>query len=387
MTRLVLFTGKGGVGKSSTSAATALYWAQQGYRTLLVSSDPAHSTEDVVGKHVGFHPTPITTNFWAANINASTEAEEFFTELQALMQDSFAKLMPGVDSDLFSDWFNFPGMDEVFALKKILNLVVGADYDLIVFDTAPTGHTLKALTCPEAIESFILRILRMRARVMNLKGFVLRKKDDLNPFVEFLENTRKLMLRIRELLRNPTQVQVNLVSIPTEAGYQECQRTVKFLETLDIKVNNIIINHLIPAFDDETWELADSNKAVALLKLERENQQPYLSQYTDLTNLNNINLCGVPRFPFEPKAERLQEFSQIVCKQMGLQPRRVLEVISTTNETTVIASIPFLSDIKLKKDGYYLDGEHYSYPIISDIAQLTLKGKKKTDNQMTLVYR
>ena len=108
MTRLVLFTGKGGVGKSSTSAATAQYWARQGFRTILVSSDPAHSTEDVLGQPVGFKPTPIADNFWAANINASTEAEEFFGELQNLMQDSFSKLMPGVDADMFTDWFNSP---------------------------------------------------------------------------------------------------------------------------------------------------------------------------------------------------------------------------------------------------------------------------------------
>ena len=355
MTRLVLFTGKGGVGKSSTSAATAQYWARQGFRTILVSSDPAHSTEDVLGQPVGFKPTPIADNFWAANINASTEAEEFFGELQNLMQDSFSKLMPGVDADMFTDWFNFPGMDEVFALKKILNLIVGSEYDLIVFDTAPTGHTLKALTCPEAIEGFILRILRMRAKVMNLKGFMIRRTDDLNPFVEFLENTRNLMLRIRELIRNPTHVQVNLVSIPTEAGYQECQRTIKFLKGLDIDVANVVINNLVPAFDEETWELAETNKAVALLKLERDNQQPYLSRYTGVTSALGIKLCGVPKFPFEPKAERLEDFGRVVCPNLILQPHHIITRTVTEKDTTVQIKLPFLSDVKLKKDGYYLD--------------------------------
>ena len=335
MTRLVLFTGKGGVGKSSTSAATAQFWAAKGYRTILVSSDPAHSTEDVLGVPVGFKPTLIAENFWAANINASTEAEEFFSELQNLMQDSFATLMPGVDADMFSDWFNFPGMDEVFALKKILNLTVGSDFDLIVFDTAPTGHTLKALTCPEAIEGFILRILRMRAKIMNLKGFMMRRKDDLNPFVEFLENTRNLMLRIRELIRNPSHVQVNLVSIPTEAGYQECQRTIKFLKSLDISVANVVINNLVPAFDEETWELADTNKAVALLKLERDNQQPYLSQYGSITTSLGIKLCGVPKFPFEPKAERLVDFGRVVCPNLELTPRQIRRYHYPTNSHTV----------------------------------------------------
>jgi len=384
MTRLVLFTGKGGVGKSSTSAATAQYWASQGYRTILVSSDPAHSTEDVLGVPVGFKPTPIAENFWAANINASTEAEEFFGELQNLMQDSFAKLMPGIDADMFTDWFNFPGMDEVFALKKILNLTVGWEFDLIVFDTAPTGHTLKALTCPEAIEGFILRILRMRAKIMNLKGFMMRRTDDLNPFVEFLENTRNLMLRIRELIRNPSHVQVNLVSIPTEAGFQECQRTIKFLKSLDIDVANVVINNLVPAFDESTWEIADTNKAVALLKLERDNQQPYLAQYGAITSSLDIKLCGVPKFPFEPKAERLEDFGRVVCPTLVLDPRHITSKKVEGDKTTLQIRIPFTEDIKLKNDGYYLDGERYDYPALEG---LDLKRKKKTSSHITLTYK
>jgi len=384
MTRLVLFTGKGGVGKSSTSAATAQYWAGQGYRTILVSSDPAHSTEDVLGVPVGFKPTPIAENFWAANINASTEAEEFFGELQNLMQDSFAKLMPGIDADMFTDWFNFPGMDEVFALKKILNLTVGSEFDLIVFDTAPTGHTLKALTCPEAIEGFILRILRMRAKIMNLKGFMMRRTDDLNPFVEFLENTRNLMLRIRELIRNPSHVQVNLVSIPTEAGFQECQRTIKFLKSLNIDVANVVINNLVPAFDESTWEISDTNKAVALLKLERDNQQPYLAQYGAITSSLGIKLCGVPKFPFEPKAERLEDFGRVVCPTLVLEPRHIISKRVEDDKTTLQIRIPFTEDIKLKNDGYYLDGERYDYPTLEG---LDLKRKKKTSSHITLTYK
>jgi len=384
MSRLVLFTGKGGVGKSSTSAATALHWARQGYRTILVSSDPAHSTEDVLGCHVGFNPTPIEPNFWAANINASTEAEQFFGELQNLMQDSFAKLMPGVDADMFQDWFNFPGMDEVFALKKILNLVMSSQYDFIVFDTAPTGHTLKALTCPEAIEGFILRILRMRAKINNLKGFMLRKQDDLSPFVEFLENTRRLMLRIRELIRNPAYVQVNLVTIPTEAGYQECQRTVKFLQTLGIETRNIVVNNLVPAFDDETWAAGDSNRAVALLRLERDNQQPYLTRYNELTSSAKICLCGVPRLPFEPKADRLADFAKLSVPNLDLQPVQIVTVEEGDSSTTVRVQLPFLSDVVLKNDGYYLDGEHYSY---YDVEGLVLKRKQKGESHITLSYK
>jgi len=199
-----------------------------------------------------------------------------------------------------------------------------------------------------------------------------------------LENTRNLMLRIRELIRNPSHVQVNLVSIATEAGYQECQRTIKFLKSLDISVANVVINNLVPAFDDETWELADTNKAVALLKLERDNQQPYLSHYGAVTNSLGIKLCGVPKFPFEPKADRLVDFGRVVCPNLELTPRHIISKQSKDDNTTLQIHIPFTDDLKLKADGYYLDGERYDYP---NIEGLDLKRKKKSTNHITLTYK
>ena len=98
----------------------------------------------------------------------------------------------------------------------------------------------------------------------------------------------------------------------------------KFLKSLDISVANVVINNLVPAFDDETWELADTNKAVALLKLERDNQQPYLSHYGAVTNSLGIKLCGVPKFPFEPKADRLVDFGRVVCPNLDLTPRHII---------------------------------------------------------------
>ena len=114
MAKLILYTGKGGTGKSTVSASTALHWAQQGYRTLLVSSDPAHSTEDVVGVPVGSNPTRIGDNFWAMNINADVKAKEFKENFQEQIEGTFSKWFPGFDSEILSDWASFPGMDEVF---------------------------------------------------------------------------------------------------------------------------------------------------------------------------------------------------------------------------------------------------------------------------------
>ena len=126
MAYLLLFTGKGGVGKSTISAATALHHAKQGLRTLLVSSDPAHSTDDTLGIKVGFTPTQVSEDLplWAKNLNAEDMAGDFFGKMEGLMESSFGSL-PGFDSSMLSDLSNFPGMDEAFAMEEIERLCDG----------------------------------------------------------------------------------------------------------------------------------------------------------------------------------------------------------------------------------------------------------------------
>ena len=248
MAKLILFTGKGGVGKSSVSAATAFHHSNEGRRVMLVSSDPAHSTEDVVGRSVGTQPTLIKENLWAMNISSHKEAEFFLTQIENYFENTVSKWFPGFDSKLLTEWATFPGMDEVFALEKITELTQSIDYDLIVFDTAPTGHTLKALTTPDSMNRFILRIIRMRSKIEKLKTLFM-KKDDTDKMVAFLQNTIDRIERIKKLLKDDKFVSFNLVSIATEAGFQECIKTVNFLKANNFPLDNIIINHLVPDFE------------------------------------------------------------------------------------------------------------------------------------------
>ena len=124
----------------------------------------------------GFKLQKIAENLWARNIDAEREARIFANSLNDATQEAFEKLMPGFDADLFTDMAMFPGIDEFFALEEILKLVQSCEYDLVIFDTAPTGHTLRALTAPDYIKTFLLKILRMKAKIENLKGILFRKK-------------------------------------------------------------------------------------------------------------------------------------------------------------------------------------------------------------------
>tara|TARA_R110002020_G_scaffold287028_2_gene502504 strand:- start:244 stop:1410 length:1167 start_codon:yes stop_codon:yes gene_type:complete len=377
MAKLMLFTGKGGVGKSTTSAASAYYWASKGYKTLLVSSDPAHSTEDVLGVPVTFEAKQIIPNLWAKNLNAKERANDFIEQMNSGLDSTFTKWFPGFDPELLSDWASFPGMDEVFALEELMHLVQGIEYDIVVFDTAPTGHTLKALTAPESINAFLMRILRMKAKIEGMKTMFI-KKGDTSKLVKVLEQTTEMIKGIKELLRKEDFVDINLVSIATEAGYQECVKTITFLQTQGFTINNVIINNIIPTFDDKTWEMASTNKAVALLKMERENQLPYITQYDTLTKREGINLVGVSKLPFQPMGGRLMDFSKFLWKSGGVDFTPAHSMVVSEDETTIRVNLrfPHLNKVKLFATKYSVNGYTYDIPLPPQVEGWKLRKSK-----------
>jgi len=389
MAKLLMFTGKGGVGKSTTAAASALHLASQGYKTILVSSDPAHSTQDVLGVEVGFAPTQITENLWAKNLNSQEQAKSFFNELQSNMSNSFSKAVPFLDTEILTDWANFPGMDEVFALEEIQSLVQSINYDIVVFDTAPTGHTLKALTAPEAMNTFLLRILRMKAKIERMKSFLL-KPSDTSKLVRLIETTSSKLNNVKKILRNNEFVSINLVSIATEAGFEECKRTITFLKSQDFTIKNVIINGLIPSFGEETWADANTNKAVALVKMEHDLQQPYVNQYRTLTMGEGCTLHGVSKLPFEPKGAKLSEFAKFLWKEGGIKFDPTPSVIKTDDDGIVKLRLyfPYSKTVKLYKDGYVVDGsfKHKIFERFPELEEMKLKRKQKNSDGATYVF-
>jgi len=314
---LILFTGKGGVGKSTMAATTAVYHAKQGKNTILVSSDPAHSTDDVILQKVGFSPTKIEENLWAMNINAEKQAKEFLERTNEGMKSLTANI-PGFDSEILSDMAGFPGMEEYFGMEMIYNLMNDTSYDVIVFDTAPTGHTLKMLTAPDTIRAFILRVLRMKAKIENIKGFIFRKKSETAKIVKELEDICERIEIFKKLLRGD-DCSINLVSIPSEAGYQECARTIKFLNTIQLPIKHILVNNIVPDFGEDVWNAAEDNPAAAMTYRRYTIQQPYLERYRSLASEHQVRLVGITLVPFEPMGLlALEKLSTLVWGSKGM---------------------------------------------------------------------
>ena len=220
----------------------------------------------------------------------------------------------------------------------------------------------------------------MKARVEGLKTMFI-KKGDTKKLVILLEETIDKINRLKSILRNEDFVNINIVSIPTEAGYQECIKTCKFLKTQGFKVHNIIVNNIIPSFDEDTWSLANKNKAVALLKMQREGQKSYISLYNTFTKGEGINLVGVSKLPYEPRGEHLNNFSRLLWRERGmrfdLQHSKTIEVDEDSGKTTMRLILPPSNDLKLFNDGYKIGSMRYYFQDLG-IEYKKMKKKKTT---------
>lgn len=309
MTELWTFTGKGGVGKSTCSTSTAVRFADDGKRVLLVSSDPAHNLSDLFDVNFGNTPKPVPTlpNLYVKEIDALSDAQEFMDSFNTLMR-SMMKKASSIDMDLFKDLV-FPGIDEVFAMRSMLYDYRSGDWDVIVFDTAPTGHTLRALTTPDMLDAWLMRMLAMRKRFRAIKGAFFKKSEDTS-FEDFIIPLRKDIAEVKGLLGLPTS-HVILVTIPEKLGIMETHRTLKFLNQIGLEAEKVIINRIVPDFGEE-WNV-DLN-IVKLTKGEFDIHAENLKLAGRLFG-SVVSITQVPKVAYAPVGvERLRQFYPLIWR-------------------------------------------------------------------------
>lgn len=312
--KMVMFGGKGGVGKTSCAASSAIWAAEHGRNTLIISTDPAHSLGDSLGIELSpGEPTPIEgiDNLTALEINPKANMAEFqgLTNINPMEEMGMSGLMENMP--LFGDMEELasmtpPGIDEALAFGKILEFVeTDHDYDLVIFDTAPTGHTLRFLSLPETLSGWIGKLIKMRVKIGNMFGAVKRlftreekKKDN---SLEVLERLNESILNAREDLTNPTKNSFIIVMIPEEMAITETGRLLNELIKNNISVSNIVVNQLY----QDTTELCEFCKA------RREMQEKNLAKINTIFSENlHKNLIEVPLFK-----EEIREYDKL--KEMG----------------------------------------------------------------------
>jgi arsenite/tail-anchored protein-transporting ATPase len=251
--RILLYTGKGGVGKTSVAAATALTCAALGYRTIVLSTDIAHSLGDAFGIELAPEPRQIAPNLWAQESDAYYNVARYWGQIQGYA----ASLLRwrGLDEVLAEEMTVLPGMDEVGSLLWIAEHHDSGNYDVIVVDAAPTGETLRLLSLPEAAKWWMEKIEPIGRRISKLTGPLIKRVVGMPmPNDDVFDAGEELFRRLdhmHELLADPDKTSVRVVLTLEQVVIKEAQRSFTYFHLYGYPTDLVIANRIFP--DGVKW--------------------------------------------------------------------------------------------------------------------------------------
>ena len=284
--KLIIFGGKGGVGKTSCAIATALALSEN-FETLLISTDPAHSVSDCLEQQIGFNVVKVSG---AAKLSAiEVVADEALTIFKAAHHNALKKLLvtsSNFDKDDIDEMLtlSIPGIDEIMSFKTIIDFMEEGNYEKYVVDTAPTGHALRLISSPKMLDAWIKVAAKMRWKyrymITSFAGSYV--PDDVDTF---LLNLKKTVKRIENILRDKTKCEFIPVCIPESMAISETNRLLSDLNSTGIVAQQIIVNNVMVSDD------------CAFCRNRKAGQSKYLEQIND--NFQSLNRVEVPVFETE----------------------------------------------------------------------------------------
>jgi arsenite-transporting ATPase len=252
--RIILFTGKGGVGKSTVASGTAALAASQGHRTLVLSTDGAHSLAETFGAPVGPEPSQVADNLFVQQVDAQLRFEQSWAEIQGYLLSVLDGA--GVDSLAAEELTVIPGAEEVLALLELRLHALSDDWDLVVVDCAPTAETLRLLALPEALGWYMQRVFPVQQRVVKALRPVLSKAAGVpmpggNVFGA-VERLHAELDEVRGLLSGP-EASVRIVLTPESVVLAEARRSYTTLSLFGYRVDGVVANRVFPADSADDW--------------------------------------------------------------------------------------------------------------------------------------
>ncbi|HEV2316524.1 MAG TPA: ArsA family ATPase [Thermoplasmata archaeon] len=298
--RVIIYTGKGGVGKTSLSAATALRAASRGQRALVISTDNAHSLGDCLATPLGPDPLEVRPNLFGLEIDVLTELDRHWSAVREYLLALLAS--QGVEEITAQEVVVIPGMELIAALLRLEELGASGQFDVVVLDTAPTADTLRLLSFPNAVEWYFDHVFRMQRRLAKVMrttvGKAMRTPIPPDSFFATLSDLHQRFARVRELLSDGRTATVRLVVNPEKMVIAETQRAYTYLCLFGLNVELLVVNRIFPTE-------AMGNYFHATRAEQNENLATLKELFGDLPQLK------VPRYPTEviglPALERLGE--------------------------------------------------------------------------------
>ncbi len=252
--RIILFTGKGGVGKTTSAAGTAAMAARAGHRTLVLSTDAAHSLGDAFGLPVGREPAEVAPDLWVHQVDAQRRFERSWGEIQGYLMSVLDAA--GVDPITAEELTVIPGAEEVLALLELRNHVVSGQWDVVIVDCAPTAETLRLLALPEALGWYMTRVFGVQRRMVRALRPVLSRAAGVpmpeDSVFDAVERLHADLEQVQQILTEKDAT-VRLVLTPEAVVVAEARRSLTTLSLYGYRVDGVIANRVFPEGGGDAW--------------------------------------------------------------------------------------------------------------------------------------
>ncbi|WP_027964667.1 ArsA family ATPase [Halalkalibacillus halophilus] len=277
--QVIFVGGKGGVGKSTSSAAIALTFANQNLKTLIISTDPAHNLGDIFHKKINHDKTKLQDNLWGIEIDAAKESKRYIDEVKSNLEGLVKSRMVEEVHRQIDMASATPGAEEAALFDRLISIIIdeSKEFDKIIFDTAPTGHTIRLLTLPELMNVWIDGMIERRQKTNENYTQLLNDGEPVeDPIYEILQKRKNKFEAVRKIVLDQKLTGFAFVLNPERLPILETEHAIKQLKQHDILVENLIINKVIPSHADGTF-----------LSQRKEQEKKYLQEIDKVFNKQN----------------------------------------------------------------------------------------------------
>lgn len=385
--RTILYTGKGGVGKTSVAAATARRCAAAGLRTVVLSTDPAHSLSDSLETALGAEPVQAGDRLWGQEVSAQEEMERNWAGVQDWLGDLL--IARGVDRISAEELTVPPGMDELFSLLAIKRHHESGDYDAVIVDCAPTGETLRLLSFPDVARWWLDKVFPQQGRILDAARPFARAVLDVSlPGNEVFDDVQRLvrnLIAMNEILRDNERVSVRLVMTPDRMVVDEARRTFTYLNLYGYLTDAVVVNRV---FGDEAGDYFGAW---------RERQQAQLEAVRDA--FAPVPVLQAPYFEEEVVGAAMLDRLGDALFDAGAPPAHAIHHTSVSERlelgadgATLRLELPFAErgDLSLKRLGAELiirvDGHKRTMLLPPALDDLQPSGATFADGALTITF-